>query len=281
MIKEDRVRLEKPGFSTRVLRSGSGAPVLLLHGSPDSATEWRPVMDALGDGVSAIAPDLPGLGAGEEPPPSFDYSRAANDQFIDGLLDALGVTEPVVLAVHDIGGVYGVPWAAKNRHRVRGLVITNTVVFEKFRWFFPATTWALTSPWGRRAAAALMWQIGLFGGRIFRAQFARISPELGPADLDRMTREFACDAKSKRSTLRLFRQMVPHAYFDGCDAMVRDLIAQVPVRVIWGRGDPYIPARYADAFPGAKREISERGGHWIPITEASSVAAAIRQIAAQ
>ena len=280
MIREDRVRLGGPGFSTRVLRSGAGPPVLLLHGSPDSATEWRPVLEALGDGVACFAPDLPGLGASEEPPASFDYSRAANEQFVDSLLSALGITEPVVLAVHDIGGVIGVPWAASHRERVRGLVITNTVVFEKFRWFFPATSWASTSPLGRFAASALMWQIGWFGGRIFRAQFARISPELQPADLDRMTREFACDPKSKRSTVRLFRQMVPHAYFDGFDAMVRELIAQVPVRVLWGRGDPYIPARYADAFPGARREIFENGGHWIPISQPRAVAEAIRSVLA-
>jgi haloalkane dehalogenase len=278
MIREERVRLEPAGFSTRVLRSGAGAPVLLLHGSPDSAGEWRPAMEALGDGVACYAPDLPGLGACEEPPPSFDFSRAANDAFLEDLLAALGIAEPVVLAVHDIGGVYGIPWAARHRERIRGLLITNTVVFEKFGWFFPATWWASTSALGRLAASGLMAQIGWFGGAIFRAQFARISPELSAEHLDRMTREFACDPKSKRSTLRLFRQMVPHAYFDGFEAMVRELLAQVPVRVIWGRGDPYIPARYADSFPGAPREISARGGHWIPISEARAVAAAIRAL---
>jgi pimeloyl-ACP methyl ester carboxylesterase len=279
MIREEQVRLAQAGFSTRVLRTGTGSPrVLLLHGSPDSAGEWRPVMEALGDEVAACAPDLPGLGAGEEPPASFDYSRAANDRFLDELLAALGAEGPLVMAVHDIGGVYGVPWAARRRDRIRGLLITNTVVFEKFEWFFPATVWAWTGAAGRLAASALMSQIGWFEGKIFRAQFARISPELAPADLDRMTREFACDAKSKRSTLRLFRQMVPHAYFEGFGEMVRELIAQVPVKVIWGRGDPYIPARYADAFPGAPREISERGGHWIPITEAKAVASAIRAL---
>ena len=278
MISEERVSIPGVGFSTRVLRSGAGAPVLLLHGSPDSATEWRPVLEALGGAAACFAPDLPGLGASDEPPASFDYSRAAAEEFLEGLLSALGVREPLVLVVHDIGGVLGVPWAARHRDRIRGLVITNTVVFEKFRWFFPATTWAATSAAGRLAAAALMWQIGWLNGRIFRAQFARISPELAPADLDRMTREFACDRKAKRSTLRLFRQMVPPAYFDGFEAMVRELIAQVPAQVVWGRGDPYIPARYADAFPGAKRQISERGGHWIPISEAPLVAGAIRSV---
>jgi haloalkane dehalogenase len=280
MIVETKVRLPAIPLTTRVLRSGGGAPVLLLHGSPDSATEWRPLMEALGDRCACVAPDLPGLGECDEPPSSFDYSRASVNAFLDELLSVTGVKEPVVLVVHDIGGVMGIPWAAARPDRVRGLVITNTVIFENFQWFFPATIWALTSPLGRMAASALMAQIGWFGGRIFRAQFARISPELSAADLDRMTREFACDPKSKRSTLRLFRQMVPKSYFEGVDRMVREIIARVPTKVVWGHGDPYIAPRYGDSFVGAEREILENGGHWIPISSAPRVAAAVEAVLA-
>jgi pimeloyl-ACP methyl ester carboxylesterase len=280
MITETRVRLPGIPLSTRVLHSGEGAPVLLLHGSPDSATEWRPVMDALGPACSCFAPDLPGLGACEEPPPSFDFSRAATNAFLDQLVAGLGVKEPLVLALHDIGGVIGIPWAIEHLDRIRGLVITNTVVFERFPWFGPARLWARTDPVGKAAAFAMMWQVGWIGGRIFRKAFQRISPELSEADLDRMTRDFARDGKSKRSTLRLFRQMVPEAYFDGVDAMVRELIARVPVRIVWGRGDPYIPARYADAFPGAEREVVEQGGHWIPLSAPDRVATAVKAVLA-
>jgi haloalkane dehalogenase len=278
MVTEERVHLSGVGISTRVLRSGAGAPVLLLHGSPDSASEWRPVMEALGTTCACLAPDLPGLGACDEPPRTFDYSRAACGAFLDELCSALGVRGQVVVVVHDIGGILGIPWAAKHVERVRGVVITNTVVFEHFPWFPLGRIWGRTDPVGRVAASALMTQFGWLGGRIFRTGFRRISPELSDADLDRMTREFALDDKSKRSTLRIFQRMVPHAYFEGYDAMVRDLIARVPVRVLWGTGDPYIPSRYASAFPGAACEVIERGGHWIPISASPKVAQAIESV---
>jgi haloalkane dehalogenase len=277
-IIEARVTLPAIPLSTRVLRSGAGAPILCLHGSPDTASEWSPVMEALDGEYGCFAPDLPGLGACDEPPSSFDYSRAANDAFLDQLVDALAIDQPLVLVVHDIGGIYGIPWAAKRIDRIRGIVITNTVVFEHFPWFAMARLWARTDALGRSAAAALMWQFGWLGGRVFRAGFGRISPELDDADIDRMTREFARDPKSKRSTLRLFRRMVPPAYFEGVDASVRELIARVPVRVVWGRGDPYISARYADAFPGATVEMVENGGHWVPISAADRVAAAVKAV---
>jgi pimeloyl-ACP methyl ester carboxylesterase len=124
-----------------------------------------------------------------------------------------------------------------------------------------------------------MWLMGQAGGLLFRRVFGAASPELPEDDLGRMTREFALDGKAKRSTLRLFRRMIRPAYFDGMDAAVRALIAQVPVRVVWGEGDPYIPTRYADAFPGAERELVARGGHWIPISNPARVAAAVRAVA--
>ena len=52
MITEQRLELRSIPLTTRVLRSGEGPPVLLLHGSPDSASEWRPVMEALGSSAA-------------------------------------------------------------------------------------------------------------------------------------------------------------------------------------------------------------------------------------
>jgi haloalkane dehalogenase len=279
-IEEIRVRLPSLGFATRVLRAGAGVPVLLLHGNPDNAAEWRPLLAALGGETLGLAPDLPGFGACDEPPASFDYSRAAHNAFFDELLAALDVRARVVLVAHDIGGVLGLPWAAKHIDRVRGVVITNTVIFEDFPWFPLARAWARTDLLGRAQAAARMWLMGQAGGFVFRRVFGAASPELSADELDRMTREFALDGKSKRSTLRLFRRMVRPEFFDGMEAAVRFLIAQRPVRVVWGEGDPYIPVRYADSFPGAPCEVVAGGGHWIPISSAARVAAAVRAVVA-
>jgi len=235
-------------------------------------------MNALDGAHSCFAPDLPGLGASEEPPNSFDYSRAALNVFLDDLVTALEIREPLVLVVHDIGGVMGIPWAAEHLDRIRGVVITNSVVFERFPWFGVARVWARKDPLGRAQANLRMRLVGAGEGLLFRRVFGRISPELPPADLERMTREFAMNPKAKTSTLRLFRQMVPSAFFDGVDSMVARIVATVPTRIIWGRGDPYIPERYSKAFAGAHVTMLEHAGHWVPISSANEVAAAIRAL---
>jgi len=72
--------------------------------------------------------------------------------------------------------------------------------------------------------------------------------------------------------------MVPSAFFDGVDSMVARIVATVPTRIIWGRGDPYIPERYSKAFAGAHVTMLEHAGHWVPISSANEVAAAIRAL---
>jgi len=56
------------GVSLRVEDHGSGPPVLLLHGWPDSASLWRHQIPFLtGHGLRGIAPDLRGFGGSSRP----------------------------------------------------------------------------------------------------------------------------------------------------------------------------------------------------------------------
>src|SRR5206468_4251559 len=123
----------------------------------------------------------------------------------------------VVLVVHDIGGVFGVPWALERLDRLRGVVITNTVVFEGFPWFPVARAWGRVDWPGQWLARLRMAAIGPAGGALFRRVFGKLSPELSAEDLGRMTRELALNPVAKRSTLRLFRRMVRPEYFEGYD----------------------------------------------------------------
>jgi pimeloyl-ACP methyl ester carboxylesterase len=272
-------RLELPtlGFSTRLLERGEGPPVLLLHGNPDSAFEWERLIGLL-DGRRCLAPDLPGFGESEEPPPEFGYSAAAHGRFLDAVLEGCAVRKKLVLVVHDIGGVVGLPWAASNLGRLAGVVVTNTAAFEDFHWFAIARTWGDTTLAGSLRAQLGMLAIGLGGGSPFRKLFGRLCPELPPSDLERMTREFALAPIAKRSTLRLFRQMVRPGFFDGYRRMLEMLTASVPTWVVWGEPDPFIPARYAHEFGSASVEILSGAGHWVPLTASEAVARAIRAV---
>ncbi len=92
-----------------VTEQGSGDPVLMLHGFPDSARLWRHQIPALVEaGYRVIAPDLRGFGASAKPAEVEAYALQTIMGDVVGLLDELGL-ERVRLVSHDWGAAVG--WA--------------------------------------------------------------------------------------------------------------------------------------------------------------------------
>src|SRR5215467_1261991 len=276
--KERWIELPSLGMRTRLLEAGSGPAVVLLHGHPDNADEWARLMRRLSARYRCIAPDLPGYGKSPEPPASFAYTREGQVAFVDALLEAAGVSGKVILVVHDIGGIMGVPWAARNIGRMAGLMITNTVAYEGFPWFEVVRMWGDPSPRARMRSRLGFAAISLFGGALFRKVYRGQSPELSEEDIDRVTRTFACNPVALRTTLRTFTEVVKPNFFDGYDAMMRDITARVPTRVLWGDKDPYLPLEYSRRFAGARVTVLPEAGHWVPISATADLAAEIAQL---
>ena len=65
------------GVRLHVEEHGSGTPVLLIHGWPDSGYLWRHQVPVLaGHGFRVIVPDMRGLGRSDRPPDVADYKLA-------------------------------------------------------------------------------------------------------------------------------------------------------------------------------------------------------------
>jgi len=90
-----RLQFADLGVTTRVVDADSGPPVLMLHGKPDNADEWRPLIARIVDRHRCIAPDHPGFGQSPEPPPSFGYTLPEQVRFVDAGLAAPKIDEPV------------------------------------------------------------------------------------------------------------------------------------------------------------------------------------------
>jgi pimeloyl-ACP methyl ester carboxylesterase len=59
--------------------SGSGQPVVLLHGWPQTWFCWRGVIPLLAQHYTVIAPDLRGLGDSSRPTSGYDKRTLAGD----------------------------------------------------------------------------------------------------------------------------------------------------------------------------------------------------------
>ena len=116
---------------------GTGDPIVLLHGNPTSSYLWRDVMPALALLGRVIAPDLIGHGDSDKLPASDGddrYSFATSYRYLDGLLQALGITEKVTLVIHDWGSALGFHWAQKHPDAVRGIAYMEAVVMPLPTW---------------------------------------------------------------------------------------------------------------------------------------------------
>lgn len=116
---------------------GAGDPIVLLHGNPTSSYLWRDVMPALAPLGRVIAPDLIGHGDSDKLPASDGddrYSFATSYRYLDGLFQALGITEKVTLVIHDWGSALGFHWAQKHPDAVRGIAYMEAVVMPLPTW---------------------------------------------------------------------------------------------------------------------------------------------------
>ena len=103
---------------------GSGPPVVLLHGFPDTWYSWREVMPRLAERHTVVALDLRGLGDSEPGTQPNDTVRDAGD--VHGLVTELGLG-PVLVAGQDWGGSAAFAYAAAHPGEVRRLAVLEAM----------------------------------------------------------------------------------------------------------------------------------------------------------
>lgn len=121
-------RVRTGGFETNVHDVGSGAPVLLIHGSGPGVSawaNWRLVIPALAKDRRVIAPDMVGFGYTDRPA-GIQYGMDTWVQQALDLLDALGL-EQVDLVGNSFGGALAMALAIRAPQRVRRLVLMGSV----------------------------------------------------------------------------------------------------------------------------------------------------------
>lgn len=248
--------VEVDGHTVAYRASGSGSPVLLLHGWPTSSYLWRDVIPPIAERNRVIAVDLPGFGESSKPLEGYDF--AFFDRVLDGFLAALGIDE-VALAGHDLGGPIMLHWALARPKRVTRLAVLNTLVYPEFSaavvdfvrgLLSPDRRTALTGPEG---LADLM-RAGVADGSTLREEvIAAVQAPFG--------------TEPARSALAAAGVGLRRSGFTEIARRLPGL--SVPVRVVYGAQDRLLPdiadtvARLRSDLPHA--EITELAdcGHFV------------------
>ena len=134
MTFEDFAACDVETDDTRIgLRTGgSGPPLLLLHGFPETNLMWRDIAPLLGRDFSVVCADLRGYGSSGCPPSTSDhspYSKRAMARELVAVMETLGFSRFCV-AGHDRGGRVAHRMAVDHPDRVERLAVLDVVPSE-------------------------------------------------------------------------------------------------------------------------------------------------------
>jgi pimeloyl-ACP methyl ester carboxylesterase len=263
MVEFPTRRIQVNGISLQVIDAGSGEPVLLLHGFPDSSQLWRKQLPALLDaGYRVIAPDLRGFGHSDRPEGVEAYRTNLLLGDITGLLEELG-TPRVRLVGHDGGAALGWALASLVPQTVERLVtlsVPHPAVFYGSIAQYQKSWYMLFFQYEGLAEEALQrddWQL-------FRA-WAR-----GAQDIDRYVADLSRPG-ALTAVLNWYRaNTTPARLFGPRPAALPPITA--PTLTAWATGDDYLTGQpfldSAQHVAGPFRyERFEDCSHWIPLDQ--------------
>ncbi|HEX2573365.1 MAG TPA: alpha/beta fold hydrolase [Polyangia bacterium] len=113
-----------PWGTLRVLVTGAGPPVLLLHGVTDNAETFADLLPRLSRSATVHAIDLPGHGLSDIPPTPLDLRGAA--EVVRCYMDTVGTASAVVVG-WSMGGGVALMLAREAPERVRALVLLGSI----------------------------------------------------------------------------------------------------------------------------------------------------------
>lgn len=239
-------RVTVAGATIRMLRGGSGPPLVFLHGA-GGHTGWMVFLEALSQRFPVFAPEHPGFGQSDDPPWLDTVGDLA--YFYLDLLSALGL-DRVHLMGTSLGGWITAEVAVRNTARLASLTLIGAVGVtaegEPIPDIFRMSVEENLQPYyadPQRAAHRL--------------------GDLGNADMNVV-------AKNRTTVTRLAYRPRFHnpdlgKWLDRID---------VPTLLIWGAQDGLVPPRFGEAYraliPGA-RLVVRPGGNRRPSCRAAPI----------
>ena len=263
------------------VEAGSGDPIVFLHGNPTSSYLWRNIMPHLESQGRCLAPDLIGMGDSDKLENSGPerYRFVEHREYLDGLLEALGVTGNVTLVVHDWGSALGFDWARRNPERVKAIAYMEAVVCPMEWDDFNQQARGVFEGFRSAQGEAMILDKNIFVERVLPGSVIR---GLTEAEMAVYRRPFAEPGEGRRPTLTWPRQIPLGGEPADVVAIAKDYGA-------WMAGSA-LPKLFINAEPGAiligpqrefcrswpnQQEVTVKGTHFIQEDSPHEIGAAI------
>jgi pimeloyl-ACP methyl ester carboxylesterase len=215
----------------------------------------------LADRYHVVAPDYPGFGNSDAPPPTqFAYTFDHLAEIVDAFTQALGL-KSYILYMQDYGGPIGFRLALVHPERVRAMIIQNAVSHEEGLSPLWETRRAY---WKNRAANEEKLKAGFTSFEATRQRHVGTSPNIQRYDPDAWGDEFAFLSRPGEAEIQadlFYDYQTNVASYPKWQAWLRRI--QPPMLVVWGKYDPSFTVAGATAYqrdvPKAEVHILDAG----------------------
>ena len=269
------------GLEMAWVEAGEGDPIVFLHGNPTSSYLWRNVMPHLEGLGRCIAPDLIGMGDSQKLPESGPdaYRFVEHRDYLDGLLDEIGVRSSVTWVIHDWGSALGFDWSNRHRDAVKGIAYMEAIVRPLSWKEWPEAATQIFRGFRSPAGDAMVLEQNVFVENVLPASVLR---GLGEAEMEVYRRPYLEAGEARRPTLTWPRQ-IP------LDGEPDDVTRITGEYVDWLASSP-VPKLFVNAEPGAiligaqrefcrswpnQTEVTVAGSHFIQEDSPDEIGSAV------
>jgi pimeloyl-ACP methyl ester carboxylesterase len=255
-----RTQVDGVGIFYREAGPKDAPTIVLLHGFPSSSREFDTLIPLLATHYHLIAPDFPGFGQSEAPPPSaYRYTFDHLAETMDNLLVALKVSS-YTLYIHDYGAPVGMRMILAHPERLHALISQNGNIYEAglgAKWTKIAQYWADPKAHPEVVDAFLSFDATEQRHTLGTSHPERYNP-------DTWTDEFAHLSKPGQREIQadlLYDYRTNVASYPKWQAWLRE--HRPPTLVAWGANDPSFIAAGATAYqrdlPDAEIHLLDAG----------------------
>ena len=258
--------MARPGGA--LAAAGSGPGVVFCHGTPWSSELWRPFAEALASSHTVYLWDMPGYGQSSKQS-EHQVSLGVQGELFADLLGHWELDAPHVVA-HDYGGAVSLRAHLLHGSTYRSLALVDVVAL---------------APWGSEyfrlvrdhpeVFAALPAAVHEGALRAYVSGASHIG--LTPAALDGLVAPWL----GQEGQAAFYRQIAQadERYTEELAGLMPSM--DLPVLVVWGRDDTWIPVdradRLAGLIPGSRVRVIDDAGHLVQLDQPTALAVTLTQ----
>ncbi len=261
--------IQLPAGTIRYRETGSGPPLVFVHGYLVGGRLWDGVVEALADRYRCIAPDWPFGAHTMAMNADADLTPPGMATIVEDFLAALDLTD-VTLVGNDSGGALCQVVVARRPERVARLALTNCDTHENF----PPGIFKALPPLAKVPGAVPLMALPFRSGAITRAAFRPFAKKTPPVGLlESWARPASTDEAIRRDLGKVTRGM-DKRHTLAAAASLRG--SGFPLLLAWAPGDRFFPMRYAerlaDEIGGAKLEEIPDSATFVPLDQPRALA---------